>query len=104
MIRTSGQSVEWAILALDWSELVSGTLRIPLDRDEFDNPVGDMRAWTNVGVPGGHLLTSSDCQDWTSASSAEQGIDGNTSVTDERWTEQDLVPCDQLRRLYCFQQ
>ena len=86
------------MVAATKAELVSGTLRKAIDRDEKGAAVVGNGVWTGTG-PDGKYLTN-DCDQWTTGNDGRSGTADSTSAT---WTSAAVDDCDQLRHLYCFE-
>ncbi|MBX3185796.1 MAG: hypothetical protein KF819_02225 [Labilithrix sp.] len=86
------------MVALNKIELVSGTLRHAIDRDESGAQVAASRVWTGSGTNGRYL--TNDCDKWTTGTN---GRVGDSSATGAAWTTAGVDGCGQQRRLYCFQ-
>jgi hypothetical protein len=86
------------MVALNKTELLSGTLRHAIDHDEKGQPVAASRVWTGSGTDGRYL--TNDCDKWTTGGS---GRVGDSSATNAGWTTTGVDGCGQLRRIYCFQ-
>jgi hypothetical protein len=59
-----------------------------------------INTWTGTGLGG--RFTGSTCGDWTQA--LGKGTVGDAGETDGGWTSFDLLDCDLMGRLYCFEQ
>jgi hypothetical protein len=110
--------LDGTILAANWTELVSGSLRHPIDRDEHDTLVPwsstsgaySGMAWTGTlgdGSYAGGQSTASSCADWTSGSA--NGVIGGPLDLDggpvgSNWTQFFATICSQVASLYCFEQ
>jgi hypothetical protein len=94
------------IIAEDYEDLVDGGIANPIRLTELGGEVADNDAsrtvWTGVGVGG--LTTGRDrhCTGWTTAGGL--GEVGDTYRANRQWTLTSAYSCDNLRRLYCFQQ
>jgi hypothetical protein len=89
-------------IATDWTDLIDGTLAVPIDRDESGTQLAtgsNVNVWTatqfsGVGVAS-HCMGFTVTTGWTprgsAASTSEWSIDGPGG-------------CDQMSRLYCFEQ
>ena len=94
------------IVARDYEDLVDGALLSPIRLTELGGEVADndpsRTAWTGVGTDG--LATGRDrhCSGWTKAGGL--GEVGDTYRANGQWTLTSAYSCDNLRRLYCFQQ
>jgi len=100
--------VDGTRVALQWSDLVDGTLENPINLDESGNLVEVANGvWTGTagdgtGVSGGNNAVR--CGQWTSNSSGNSGRVGTSTATASQWTNSGSnVTCDQPRRLYCVE-
>ena len=89
------------LIAGSYTSLTDGSIDHVIDRDEFGNSHFDY-VWTNVNPNGTAGMKS--CLNWSSGSSAQQGLLGSTGETDTDWTAAGSLLCNEVRRLYCFQQ
>lgn len=95
--RTDGH-----MIAANWDELVSGTIREPIDRDEKGMPITQATAvWTGT-LPTGGLYTP-NCEDWTIGSEIASGALGITTARDMAWTANTEQSCSTMGALYCFE-
>lgn len=93
-VRVDGEPI-----ARGFDELLSGTLRNPISLDILGTEVSTL-VWTGTesdGTAGGN-----DCSSWTSRS-GQAGV-GLTDQVDADWTDDVIIPCSGLLRLYCFPQ
>jgi hypothetical protein len=109
--------LDGTLIANNWTELTSGTLRHPIDLTEmgtmpaFANttPCSGFPVWSNTSPDGSELEQGSDCGDWSdpTASNAEWGDSQDTTLA---WTRSCglLRPgsqaCSDTAGLYCFGQ
>jgi hypothetical protein len=118
------QLLDGTVLAANWTELTSGNLRHPIDRDENNNVVPPTPppfhapftgfAWTGTNTDGTSLTNT--CDDWTysipSGSNLYTGISGvnnygeDGGATGQLWTVGDDTNCVDMYAysLYCFEQ
>ena len=59
------------------------------------------RVWTGTKVDG--TIATTDCVDWSSGSSANQGYVGESHTANYWWTSFTPSNCDQSAALYCFE-
>ena len=102
-ILTDGTQV-----ARDFSHLITGLLDSHIDLDENGDPASNSRVWTGVIVDG-TTTQGGNCLNWTTASGAELGQVGFTGsvsfpFADSVWTQASGDFCDELNRIYCFEQ
>lgn len=98
--------VNGRVVANNWADLTSGTLRHAIDLMENSSAVtAPTYAWTAAlpsGAVDGSIFT---CAKWTSSdSSSGAGTYGSTTTANANWSAQYYEPCGNTRRLYCFQQ
>ena len=92
--------VDGTVVAMDWDDLVDGTLAHPIDQDENGDPVnGDV--WTGTDTLG-NAAAGAACSDWSSRSGSGQC--GNTGQAGSGWTAFSLPSCSLALHLYCFEQ
>lgn len=99
------------VVANDWTDLTSGTLRSPIDCDEFGNPVIPFptalgySVWTGTNPDG--TPAPSSCLNWT-AGDPEVGVVGIAELTDAGWTSRFNANCGSIvggvAAFYCFEQ
>jgi hypothetical protein len=93
------------VVADDWTDLVDGTIAVPIDHDETGTELpaaDDMIVWTAVFHTGGDP-TPVNCTGWTVAD-ASLVPTGLADKTDTGWTVFAPHDCDEMHRLYCFEQ
>lgn len=93
----------WALVggvavATTKTELVSGTLKHAIDRDEKGTIVPPSKVWTGTGANG--VYETNDCDAW---STGNNGRSGQSDQVNAAWTSNTVDDCDQLHRVYCFQ-
>ena len=95
-------------IADNWTNLTDGANDAPINMLENGQTVSSiLRVWTNTTSSGGIFTTTSGkvCINWTSASGGRSGRTGNATLyLNDDWTNQINQDCDELRRLYCFEQ
>src|SRR5262249_42541369 len=97
--------VDGTLIANDWTELTSGTLRHPIDHDESGSlATGVTEVWTGTNVDG--TSEGDSCKNWTNGQPnpflAEVGTWDQASSL---WTAVYLQFCDRnMLRVYCFEQ
>ena len=106
--RHSGQPyrlVTGTQIADDWTDLTNGDIDHPINITEDGQMVGADPVWTNTTPSGTTTSVVDDCDNWNSGSHVFIASVGQTDRADTEWTN-DPTPatCDQLNRLYCFQQ
>jgi hypothetical protein len=90
--------VDGTVVAVDWDDLVDGTLAHPIDEDENGAPVGG-DVWTGTDPTGNAALAT--CNDWSSTSGSGQC--GSTSQVGNAWTASSIPRRNIRLRLYCFE-
>lgn len=93
-------------IANNWADLTSGDIDAPINVTETGAAPGSTPVWTNTNTNGAitSISTSLNCTNWTSSSSGVNGYQGSTAWADYDWTNNTWNPCNQLKRLYCFEQ
>jgi hypothetical protein len=102
------------VVANSWADLTDGTIGTPINIDEYNNLVtSSVNTWTNTNIDGtfntGSLFGCGGtvCGSWTIGNTCNNPncaqLGGGTSV-DFNWTVGGASCCDQLFRLYCFEQ
>lgn len=102
---TAYRRVGGGIVAENWTDLIDGTLGVPIDHDETGTalpPADDMIVWTAVFHTGGNP-TPVHCMGWTAADETLVPT-GLASKTDTGWTVFAPHNCSEMHRLYCFEQ
>jgi cysteine-rich repeat protein len=101
---TGYQRLDGAIVADDWDDLVDSSIDAPINLNEFGGQVGNERVWTGVGLD--NLALYSRCGDWTQDGPGAEGWTGRTWSITSAWhyDSYETLPCNELRRLYCFEQ
>ncbi|MCO4753611.1 MAG: DUF1554 domain-containing protein [Bacteriovoracaceae bacterium] len=84
-------------------DLWESSLLSAIDRDEQFNTVSGL-VWTGTESEGRSGF-STDCNDWSSSSSADAATVGDTTMTDDRYIEVGIdESCDRSLRIYCISQ
>ena len=84
--------------------LINGNLLVPISITENGDAVSG-NVWTGSDAgghwddPTGRLYT---CENWTDRN--WNGVVGNSTLTDKRWSYEKSAPCGLGQRLYCFEQ
>ena len=89
----------------NWAGLIDNNpdrLLVPIDRDENGNAVATSYVWTGSSFAGSSLVET--CSDWGNGTNASSGRAGRTDKVDNGWTSAATQTCENLRRLYCFEQ
>jgi hypothetical protein len=132
--RWNGQYVlvDGTEVASNWQGLTEDFHLAPINITETGQDAGESLVWTNTGASGGPgpcpcpakseeyegiierrpEVRDGSCQNWTSSNGdLYDGVAGNSSAQGHHWTTFILSPtgaqiadCDELLRLYCFQQ
>ncbi|MEM6988840.1 MAG: hypothetical protein AAF721_00035 [Myxococcota bacterium] len=91
-----------AIIAVDNDDLVDGGIDVPIDLDEYGDPVDPSQpVWTGTDADG--MLHAHNCINWVTGNATEYGRLGYTSVDSALWTSTYQDQCDTFARLYCFE-
>lgn len=99
-VRTDGQ-----IIASSLTELLSGTLQNPIDRDESENQVSaELNVWTGSWADG-TVCETDNCDGWITDLGGQDSIVGSSNqTTDNKWNFNDVsYNCDEVLHIYCFQ-
>jgi hypothetical protein len=106
--------VNGAVVVKNWSALVGVDAAVPasslghtISLDEWGRPlIITANAWTGTEPSGASIPLRRNCDDtfgdW--ASTGGQGGYGSVSSVDADWTSAGTLFCNQLARLYCFEQ
>lgn len=101
--------VDGEVIAVNWddltSELTGSELLHPISISEL-NTEENTEVWTNTWRTGIPTVTDprACCQTWTAAITPFSGEIGSSGRTDDGWTAINVLSCDNLLSLYCFQQ
>ena len=101
--------VDGAVVANDYTDLVSGNLRSEINLDQNGNAVNDSYVWSNTksdGTVQGSNPGTHSCNDWTASGSVYGFVSHTTrrSVSPD-WSYEGNPSCDFPDvRLYCFEQ
>ena len=99
-VMTSGVRV-----ADHWADLTDGTINNPIVIDEQGHQPDTVPVvWTGTDPSGQPAGSGATCRGWTDASG---GVSGQVGVFDAiglGWSVSPTIACDQLARLYCFEQ
>ncbi len=90
-------------IASDWTDLTDGTIAVPIDHDETGTalPAAETtRVWSGTDAAGAPI--GGNCSEWTLAGGG--GTYGSTTATDATWAFTTGNGCDNLNRLYCFEE
>jgi len=109
--------VDGTVIASDWTQLASGVLLDAIDKTEQNAPAaagtasgqacfGVACAWTDTNADGTLAQGSYSCQDWSSQSSNDNAVLGETNATSTYWSSfaTSSGVCDLTAPLYCLQQ
>ncbi len=97
------------IIAVNKSDLLSGSMLNPINQDEKGTALSSDNAWTGTHFDGTSFTgvsTAETCNDWTTPSGLNgvSGIYGDTRLKEMRWNEEGTLPCDNMAHIYCLQQ
>jgi hypothetical protein len=93
------------VVALDWTDLVSGGLKHGIDVDPHGNNAMINHAWTNVNTNGGTYDPGNGtaCESWTST--MNNGVVGNVGGAGGGWSSSTNSSCMSTGNgIYCFEQ
>ena len=82
-------------------DFVNGGLVSPINVDENGDAVPDSPVWTGTDSVGDNIGTN--CLGFNSSAGGNQGAAGSTAHADSGWTDDILLACDQLARIYCIE-
>lgn len=97
-VRTDGVAI-----AQSWEDLTDGVIAAPIDHDEHGDAVASGEVWSNTLPDGTPVSADFTCSSFTSDTGVMAYV-GATDRVDRHWSVSHGQPCDQLARLYCFQQ
>jgi hypothetical protein len=81
----------------------NGKLTLLLELDERAVPTADPKTcWTGTTAQG--TYTGEACAGWTSARATDRGTLGYSIYGDADWTNWFSTACNEMHRLYCFEQ
>ena len=106
--------LDGTLIAPNWTDLTSGTLSNPINRDEHGNLVAldagattylEGVAWTATQIDGTHY-TSQDCASFTTnlSSVGTYAVSGYDTAMGSQWTLDANIDCNYYAALYCFEQ
>ena len=99
-VMTSGVRV-----ADHWADLTDGTINNPIVIDEQGNQPDTVPVvWTGTDPSGQPASSGATCRGWTDASGGVSGQVGVFDAIGAGWSASPPAACDQLARLYCFEQ
>jgi hypothetical protein len=90
------------MVAMDWNDLTSGSLRSGIDIDQNHNLLTGVPVWTGT-TPGGQPSGTS-CGGWMLNGTSAVGTVGVSGHTDSSWSQVLDKSCGNMEHLYCFQQ
>jgi hypothetical protein len=100
--KSSYRSMTGALIANDFTDLTSGTLRNPIEVDENGTVAASGPAWTSTTAMGA-LVGATHCSGWTT--SAGFGIVGDVAAKTGDWSYTGTpLACTEAAHLYCFEQ
>jgi hypothetical protein len=94
--------VDGVRIADDRADLLDGTLAVPINVNEQGAYVGNELVWTDT-QPDGTILPAVSCSDWGNNGAAANGFVGRAASAANHWTSYASRTCDNLLRLYCFE-
>jgi hypothetical protein len=98
------QRLDGITIATHWDDLVTPTIRAPINVDETGAILEDAMVWTGL-LAGGSLSAGPNCLDWTTPDPSLRGFTGNTSAFDSPlWATAASSPCIASAHLYCIEQ
>jgi hypothetical protein len=97
------QRLDTMKVADDWSDLIDGSINVPISVTELGTTVTNAYVWTATNTAGNPFNTLT-CSDWQSSSASAYAKTGNSGSAAMEWTHQGDRPCASPARLYCFEQ
>ena len=92
-----------APIASSWEDLVDGTLAVPINHDETGAPLPaaeTTKVWSGTDPAG--MATGGQCSGFTMDTLG--GTYGTATATDSTWAFTSGNGCDNLNRVYCFEE
>jgi hypothetical protein len=96
-----GKQIDEPLIAVGWGELISGSLKHPINRDQAGITVGQLFVWTGTGAKGDSL--TKNCALWGSSMFSDEGQVGDSGAQDSTWTNNSTAKCGISAGLYCFE-
>jgi hypothetical protein len=98
--------VDGTTVANSWADLVDGSIQHAINQTAAGTTLTVGATWSGTGADGKpHITAGHDCDGWTSADPAKEGVGGLMNSTDSFWGAGIGAMCDiGGRRLYCFEQ
>lgn len=93
--------VDGTKVADNWADLTDASLDHSINIDANGNAAMSLDVYT--GLREGGTPESDTCNEWTADTAAVQANGGRTDQTNSQWTRYNMLTCDSLSRLYCFQ-
>jgi len=98
------QTIPGTTVADNWDMLTSGTLRAPIDRDEF-GATRDRAVFTDTKADGTVHSASEHCADWSADGGSQSSYAGRSVAVDSTWTHSPgAYACVYAFALYCVEQ
>ena len=94
--------VDGTVIADDWDDLVDGFLALPIYLTESATDEPNRPVWTGTTFSGNPIAQM--CHDWTTDDFESTAVLGSTGISRGGWTANYRTTCNQLARLYCFEQ
>lgn len=105
--------INGTIVAKSWTDLKNSDrigLVNPINVTEYGeiitSPTTQLDVWTNTTAYGGYDSANNDqsCYGYTSSSSDYYGHGGSVQKTNYQWSSNNFRKCNEMARLYCFEQ
>jgi len=101
------RQVDGSTVALNYADLTDGSLQTNIDVDETGATIGPpFEVWTGTRSDGSSAFQA--CQGWSDATAPTRAQEGDARESTFEWTEGSSPgpqpDCNNLFRLYCFQQ
>ena len=94
------QLLDGTVVANSLTDLTDGTLNNPINIDENGSSLDGVPVWTGTSVAGS--LEGDTCSSWVTNNGNSEGQVGNSSLSDEGWTNAGASSCVDRSHLYCF--
>jgi hypothetical protein len=98
--------VDGTVVANGWADLTDGSILNKINKTATGDTLSVGATWTGTGPDGKpHITAGHDCDGWTSADPAKDGVGGLVNQTDIFWGAAIGTTCNTAgRRLICFEQ
>jgi hypothetical protein len=90
-----------AIVANDKSDLLDGTIAVPISKNQNGSTQTATYVWSGSQVNGTYSSPNA-CADWTTISNLVSGVTGASGNSDYLWINGSAQGCNLPANLYCF--